>query len=283
MEYHRWMLDKGTPRFLSNGAFAGSVGIVVDLNDVKRGHERALSEQNLENLRVLSAGIAHDFNTLVGAIFGEVDLAFSEMPPDSPGRENIDRIYGVAKRAAEIVRLLLTYVGNSSGGLETELIDLNAAVEEIVPHLKPSILKRAEIRTNLAAHLPSVRANMPQIRQVVLNLILNAVEALEGQKGLVTLTTSELEIDGDAQVLPAGWYVRLEVSDTGSGIAEEVQNRMFDPYYSTRFLGRGLGLAAVQGIVHAHHGAINARSTLGKGSTFEVVLPSASDVRDSAT
>ncbi|SPE30261.1 Multi-sensor signal transduction histidine kinase (fragment) [Candidatus Sulfopaludibacter sp. SbA3] len=276
------MLEKGTPRFLPNGDFAGYVGIVFDLTDIKRGQERALREKNLENLRVLSAGIAHDFNTLVGAIFGEVDLALSDMPANSPGRENVERIFAVAKRAADIVRLLLAYVGDWSDDSETELVDLTEVVEEIVPHLKAPILRRAEIRTCLAARLPSVRGRMQQIRLVVLNLILNAVEALEGEKGLVTLTTAPVEIPGDSmegsrEGLPTGSYVKLEVSDTGSGIAEEVQDRMFDPYFSTRFLGRGLGLAAVQGIVHSHRGAIHAKSTPGDGSTFEVLLPVASN------
>lgn len=275
---YRWMLEKGTPRFLRNGDFAGFVGIVFDLTDVKRNYERALREKNFENLRMLTAGIAHDFNSLVGAIIGEVDIALYDMPPDSPGRDNVARIDGVAKRAAEIVRLLHAYLGDRCDADCSELMDVGAVVQEIVPHLKKSVLKQAQIRTNLSPKLPSVRGNPLQMRLVVLNLIINALEALEGEKGLVTIGTTPIEIRGDSadenrHGLPDGSYVKLEVADTGSGMREEVQERIFDPYFSTKFLGRGLGLAAVEGIIRLHHGAIKVRSSPGEGSTFEVLLP----------
>lgn len=277
---YRWMLDLGTPRFLPDGEFAGYVGIVTDLTDIKRSQERAFAAQNLENLRVLSAGIAHDFNTLIGAIFGEADLAISDLAPDHPGRGNVERIVAVAKRAADIVRLLMAYAGDRSDTAAPELIDLNAVVQEIVPHLKVSLL-RAEIHTSLAGHLPTLLARPLQIRQVVLNLILNAVESLDGLKGTVTVTTSPVEISreltgGDFQSLPDGSYVKLEVSDTGCGIREEVRARVFDPYFTTKSLGRGLGLAAVHGIIRSHGGIITSRSRPGEGSTFEVLLPCAS-------
>jgi signal transduction histidine kinase len=135
-----------------------------------------------------------------------------------------------------------------------------------VPHLKASTLQRAQIRTNLDPRLPSVMARSLQIRQVVLNVIINAIEALAGKKGTVTVTTSRVE-------LPEGNFVKLEVADTGNGMSQEVQARIFDPYYSTKFLGRGLGLAAVQGIIRSHGGSINARSKPGEGSIFEILLP----------
>jgi len=278
---YRWMLDKGTPRFLPNGDFAGYVGIVFDYTDIRRRQEQAFREQNLENLRVLSAGIAHDFNTLLGAIFGEIDLALSDMPPDTPGRENVVRIDGVSKRAAEIVRLLLAYVGDQSGGAAWELVDLSLVVREIVPHLKAPIPRTTEMRTSLAAGLPPVRANLLQIRMVVLNLIMNAVEAIRVEKGLVTISTASLDLRRDSPGekrwnLPDGFYVRLEVTDTGQGMTEELQDRIFDPYYTTKSMGRGLGLAAVQGIIRSHRGAIAFRSSPGAGSTFEVLLPAAS-------
>jgi PAS domain S-box-containing protein len=278
---YRWMLDKGTPRFLPNGAFIGYVGILIDVTDVKSSQERALQAQNLENLRVLSAGIAHDFNTLLGAVLGEAHLALSDMQPDSPGRDNVERIVGLAQRSAGIVRLLVTYAGDPSAA-STELVDVTAVVEELVPHLRPSISRKAEIRTNLAPKLPTILAKTLQIRQAVLNLILNAIEALGGEKGTVTITTCVAEVGPDSvgwyrKKLPAGSYVRLEVSDTGHGMTETVQARIFDPYFSTRFLGRGLGLAAVQGIVRSNGGAIASHSRPGSGSTFEVLLPSASN------
>jgi PAS domain S-box-containing protein len=277
---YRWMLDMGTPRFLPNGEFAGYVGIVTDLTDIKRSQERAFTAQNLENLRVLSAGIAHDFNTLIGAIFGEADLALSDMTPDAPSRGSVERIIGVAKRAADIVRLLIAYAGDRSDTAGPELIDLNSVVQEIVPHLKVRTLRQIEIRTSLADRLPAVLAKPLQIRQVVLNLVLNGVESLDGQKGLITVTTSPVQIGEGlhegCENLPDGSYVMLSISDTGCGMSEKVQARIFDPYYSTKGLGRGLGLAAVHGIVRSCGGGISARSVPGGGSTLEVLLPNAS-------
>ena len=275
---YRWVLDRGTPRFHPSGEFAGYVGVVIDLTDIKRSQERAMREKNLENLRVLSAGIAHDFNTMIAAIFGEVDLALTDMPEGSPGRDSIQRIDGVAKRAADVVRLLQAYVGDPSDSDRSELVDLTAVVQEIVPHLKAPIRKKAEVRTELAPRLASVRGDPLRMRLVVLNLIINAVEALEEAKGVVTVRTSQVQI-GDGATgswppeLAVGSYVKLEVSDTGRGMPAEVQERIFDPYYSTKFLGRGLGLAAVQGIVRSHNGMIHARSVPGGGSVFEVLLP----------
>jgi PAS domain S-box-containing protein len=263
---HRWMLDRGIPRFLPDGEFAGYAGILVDITDMKHAQEQALAARNLENLRVLSAGIAHDFNTLIGSIFGETDLALSDMAPDAPGRDSVERIGGIAKRAADIVHLLSLYAGDPYDGAERELTDLSAVVREIVPHLKTCVLQGTEFHTTLDPRLPSVWAKSREIRQVVLNIIINAVEALGGKKGSVAVTTASVD-------LAEGRFVKLEVSDTGNGMTETVQARMFDPYYSTKFLGRGLGLAAVQGIIRLHSGRISARSSPGGGSTFEVLLP----------
>lgn len=273
---YRWMLDVATPRFRPDGEFVGYVGIMIDVTEFKRSQERALTAQNLENLRVLSAGIAHDFNNMVAAIFGEAYLASADMDTNSPGYGNVQRIFSVAKRAADVVKLLMAYVGDRSDAAPPELVDLTSVVREIVPYLKLS--SDSEIRLSLAPALPSIRVKQIQIRHVVLNLVLNAVEALQGKKGLVTIATSAVEIgreltDGECQDLRNGYYVKLEVSDTGCGMTEEVQARIFDPYYTTKFLGRGLGMAAAQGIIRSYGGHISLRSAPGKGSTFEVLLP----------
>ncbi len=278
-----WMLDKATPRFLADGRLAGYVGILFDLTDAMNSQERALHAKNLENLRALSAGITHDFNTMVGAIFGEVDLALSEMPRDSPGRENMERIADVAERAADAVRLLVSYVGDR---LETgipELVDLNAVAKEIVPYLRAPFLEKAWIRTNLATKLPWIQADPLQMRLVVLNLIINAIEALKGEKGVVTVATGLVEIGaaaegGNPYDLPAGSYVKLAVSDPEAALRAEEPVRTFDPYYGNKSLGRGLGLAAIRGIIRSHHGAIEETSTPSGGSTFQVLLPVAQPI-----
>jgi PAS domain S-box-containing protein len=261
---YRWMLEKGTPRFLPKGEFAGYVGIAIDLTDIKNSLERVLAARNLENLRVLAAAIAHDFNTLLSAVLGEADLALSDLPYDVPERDNIERIVALAKRSGEIMRLLLVYVGDPSASAAPELVDINSVVEELVPHLKMSVSRQAEIRVNLAPKLPSVLAKTLEIRQVVLNLILNALEALGAEKGMVTITTHFDELAADSpdcslSSLTAGGYVRLVVSDSGRGI------------------GRGWEMAAVQDIIRANGGAITLRSASGKGSSFEVLLPIAAN------
>jgi PAS domain S-box-containing protein len=276
---YRQMLDKATPGFLPNGQFTGYVGIIIDITDVKQTQERAFAAQNLENLRVLSAGIAHDFNTILGSVLGEADLALSDMSADSPGFDNVTRIVALAKRSASIVRLLSAYAGDPLANVEPQLVNLTSVVQELTPHLKTSVSRKAEIRTNLEPRLPTVLAKTLQIRQVVLNLILNAIEALNGQKGVVTVTTSVAHFSvsvpsRNGVELPPGRYVRLEVSDTGQGMSQDVMARVFDPYYSTKFPGSGLGLAAVQGIIRSYAGAVNVRSTPAVGSTFEVLLPS---------
>jgi len=275
---YRHVLNLGTPRLLDHGEFAGYVGIVFDLTDIRKSQERAMRAQSLENLRVFSAGIAHDFNTLIGVIFGEVDLALGEMPEDSPGRDNIERINSIAKRAAEIVRLLMAYVGDPYDPAVLDLVDLSSVVREIVPYLKGSFVKRAEIQIDIAEKLPSIRANMTQMRLMVLHLIMNAIESLSGEPGRVTVSAGVREMgagltEADGNGLPKGRCVKLEISDTGHGMTEEIHGRIFDPYYTTKLPGRGLGLAAVQGIVRSHGGAILSQTTEGRGTTFQVLLP----------
>jgi PAS domain S-box-containing protein len=273
----RDMLDLGTPRFLADGDFAGFIGIVFDLTDIKNVQAREFRERNLENLRVLTAGIAHDFNSLIGAIFGEADLALGDMAPDTPGRDSVERIESVATRAADIVRLLLAYVGDVSEVNVAEPVNLSSVVQEIVPHLKGPRFHRTEIRTNLAPNLPSIRVNLSQIRLVLLNMIINAVEAIEQERGLVTISTALVEIRGEAagdrRSLADGAYVRLDICDNGRGMPDDVRNRMFNPYFTTKCGCRGLGLAAAEGIIRSHHGNITVRSLPGEGSTFEVLLP----------
>jgi two-component system cell cycle sensor histidine kinase/response regulator CckA len=239
-----------------------------------------VNTQKLESLGVLAAGIAHDFNNLLGTMFAETGLALEEIPPDSPGRENVERISAVARRASEIVNLIVAYAGNRGDGAALEVVDLSSLVKEMLQLLKFSVSKKAVFRTSLAQDLPKVEANAAQIRQVVLNLIMNASEALQDREGLIAITTAPAHIRKTSTAerrpdLPEGDYIRLEVSDTGCGMTEEVQARVFDPFFTTKFLGRGLGLAAVQGILRSHGGFINVLSTPGVGSTFEILLPAA--------
>jgi signal transduction histidine kinase len=236
-----------------------------------------LATQKMESLGALAAGIAHDFNNMLGVIFAESDVALLETTLDSPVRQNLERIKAVAVRASEIVKLLIAYAGGTEMAMEN--VDLSLIVEEMTELIRDSISERAVLRTSLANDL-IVRANAAQIRQVVLNLIKNAEEALEGGEGFIAVAAERIYIgrppgpEGPTGT-PEGEYVRLMVSDTGCGMTQEVQAKALDPFYTTKFLGRGLGLAVVQGILRSHGGHIQIMSKHGTGSTFQILLPCA--------
>jgi len=284
---YRWVLERGVPRVSPDGIFAGFIGSCIDITDLKQNHDTMLAAQKLESLGVMAAGVAHDFGNLLGGILGEADLALLEMPPESRGRENVERISAMAEFATEIVRLLMA---SASTGAETnamEPVDLSFLVEQTLRLQTISISKRAFVRTNLAMGLPAVWGNVAQMRQVIMNLLTNASEALEGKDGTITVTTEAVHLGAAAgefrvSTLREGDYVRLAVSDTGCGMNSETRARIFDQFFTTKLQGRGLGLAAVHGIVRSHGGAINVVSSPGAGATFEVMFPCATQTASSA-
>jgi signal transduction histidine kinase len=222
--------------------------------------------------------VAHDFGNLLGTILAETDLALSEMESDAPGRGNVEEIGIVAMRAAEIVKLLMASAGAKSGSDELGPVHLSAEVEQMLRLLKVSISKLAVVRCDLAKNLPPVLGNIAQIHQVIINLITNASEALGGKAGSIFVTTDMARVEvgcNGAFRVTAGDYVRLKVADTGCGMSADTRARIFDQFFTTKSTGRGLGLAAVHGIVRSHGGAINVESAPGNGTTFEVLFPSA--------
>ena len=272
-----WMLTTGTPRFAPG--FAGYIGSCVDLTEVKRTQEEALARQKLESLGVLAGGIAHDFNNLLGGIHSVAELVEMDLAVGSAARDEIQKIKTAAIRGSEIVRVLMIYAGENQKDLN-EAVDVSRLVEEMLQLLKVSISKQVVLRTDFGGDLPLVRGNAPQIRQVVMNLVLNASEAIGDTKGVITLTAAQVSGGRDlapnnATDLPPGDYVRIEVSDTGCGMPEEIRAKLFDPFFSTKFPGRGLGLAVVQGIVRDLGGAVNIVSAPGQGTVFQVLLPRA--------
>jgi PAS domain S-box-containing protein len=274
---YRWVLDRSVPRFTPDGAFAGFIGSCIDITDLKQNQERMLATQKLESLGVMAAGVAHDFGNLLGSIFGEADLALSEITPGTAGRENVEKIASLATHATEIVRILVASAGGGIDSSALERLDLSALVEQMLRLLTATISRRAVVRTDLSKDLPALRGNAAQIRQVVMNLLVNASEALGGNQGIITIRTEDTYVcPGSAVNLPEGGYVCLIISDTGCGMSAEVRARIFDQFFTTKSLGRGLGLAVVRGIVQSHTGAIRVNSTPGAGSTFEVLLPCAS-------
>jgi PAS domain S-box-containing protein len=276
---YRVVFDRGVPRFSPDGFFSGYIGSCIDITDRKQNQERMLASQKLESLGVMAAGVAHDFGNLLGTIIAEADLVLSEMDCDSPGRDGVEEIAAVALRASEIVKLLMVSAGAKRNSEAFEPLNLSLEVEQILRLLKVSISKRAALRTNLAKNLPEVRGNAAQIHQVVMNLITNASEALGGKQGTITVTTDFVSVAGGPINHPLspsqGDYVRLRVSDTGCGMSDEIQLRIFDQFFTTKTTGRGLGLAAVHGIVRSHGGAIQVQSAPGGGSTFDILFPAA--------
>jgi PAS domain S-box-containing protein len=271
---YRWILDGGVPRFSSGGVFEGYIGSGIDITDLKAGQEKILAAQKLESLGVMAAGVAHDFGNLLGSIFAEADLALSEIPPETPGREDVERIRTIVTSASEMVRMLMVSAGAGVDSDSTGLVDLSSLVEQTLRLLTVSITRRAVVHTSLAKDLPAVRGNAAQLRQVIMNLVTNASEALGGEQGIITVTTERAPAIASEPAGPQGEYIRLTVSDTGCGIAPEIRARIFDQFFSTKSSGRGLGLAAVHGIVRSHGGAIDVTSTPGKCTTFEVLFPS---------
>ena len=234
--------------------------------------------QKLESLGVLAGGIAHDFNNLLVGILGNAGLIRRDLPPDSPHLRLLQRIEIAADRAAELANQMLAYSGKTQFVLEA--CDLGRLVVEMAALLETSISKKARLVLHSAEDRFTIRADLTQVRQVVMNLITNASDALPDEGGTVTVRVGRIDDeteapaglarDGDGAATPA---VFLEVSDTGCGMDQETRARIFDPFYSTKFEGRGLGLAAVLGIVRGHQATIQVDSEPGQGSTFRIVFP----------
>ncbi len=250
--------------------------------DVARAElERKLLEtQKLESLGVLAGGIAHDFNNLLTGILGNASLASAELPAGSPMHDYLGQINQSSLRAADLCKQMLAYSGK--GRFLVQQLDLNRLVAETTHLLRISISKKAGLRFELAKDIPSIEADATQLRQVVMNLVINASEAIGEQSGAITISTGLARVDHaylggtiTAPDLPEGEYVVLKISDNGCGMSAETQAKIFDPFFSTKFTGRGLGLAAVLGIMRGHNGALKVQSELGRGTTFELLFPRA--------
>jgi PAS domain S-box-containing protein len=276
---YRWFLDSATPRNAPDASFAGYVGIAVDITDLKRNHSRILASQKLESLGALVAGVAHNFNNAIGTIVSEADLALSEIEPDTPAYRNVESINRVAIRASEIVALLMAYASGGVGAAP-RFVDVSAVVAETLQLIRSTVSKNITFEIDLAKNLPSITADHSRISQLVMSLLENACEALPDGTGRISVTTSlvttsltDCRLDGNGHAASPAGFVRLSVADTGCGIAESDQCKIFDPFYTTKSLGSGLGLPAVQGIVRSLGGSIEVSSAPGQGATFQVLLP----------
>jgi PAS domain S-box-containing protein len=283
----KWVLQRGQGIYDEDGKLLFIEGLAIDITQRKDAEaeklivERRLFEgQKLESIGVLAGGIAHDFNNLLTGIIGNANLAGLELPKTSPLHHNLRQIENASQRAAELCHQMLAYAGK--GRFVIQRVELGQLVENTVPLLRASISKRAQLRFRLEPGLPAVMADPTQMRQIVMNLVLNASEALNDQDGEITIATTQLRPSAGffenavlAPPEPSAEFIQLEVRDTGAGMSDETIAKIFDPFFTTKFAGRGLGLAAVQGIIRSHRGGLKVRSALGKGSTFTIFLPAA--------
>jgi PAS domain S-box-containing protein len=280
----KWVLVRGRGVHDGQGQLLFVEGLAIDVTARRRAEadklaiERKLLEsQKLESLGLLAGGIAHDFNNLLTGIMGHTSLARC-VPAVPPEAENhLRKVEAGATRAAELCQQMLAYSGR--GRFVVEAVDLNQLVRDTLPLLQGSLV-RAEVQLALAPEPAVVVGDATQLRQVAINLILNAADALPPGGGTIRVTTGRREIDapflararlGDA-CLP-GTYVALEITDNGCGMDAPTLGKIFDPFFTTKFTGRGLGLAAVLGIVRSHAGALDVQSQPGEGSTFTLLLP----------
>ena len=281
----RWVSTTKTPLINQEGKVIGLVGVSEDVTEQRKAEEvqkklelKIQQTQKLESLGILAGGIAHDFNNLLMAILGNADLAMMDISTVSPARPMIMEIEQTTRKAADLCKQMLAYSGK--GKFIISQINLSEVVKEMGHMLEVSISKKVVLRYNLMKSLPGIEADVTQIRQVIMNLIINASEAIGNKSGVVSLTTGYIECDKgyltDTHLdedLVEGPYVFLEVGDTGSGMDADTVQRIFDPFFTTKFTGRGLGLAAVLGIVRGHNGAIKVYSESGKGTTFKLLFP----------
>jgi two-component system cell cycle sensor histidine kinase/response regulator CckA len=301
-EFTRWRCDllirkkDGTLRWISDGSIeildddgksVGSIGLLQDIDDRKRAEEerarhelevKLLRSQRLESLGILAGGIAHDFNNLLVGILGNLSLALED-PDLRPGtRERLEQAELASGRAAELTKQMLAFSGK--GRFVLESVDLSATVREVTALLDSARARKATLVYDLADDLPRIEADEAQLTQVLMNLLINAAEAIDNAEGTITVTTSVRDVPLEelahyelSDPLAPGRYVSLDISDSGAGMDEDTLRHIFEPFFSTKFTGRGLGLAAVLGIVRGHHGAIRVTSEPGEGTTFHILFP----------
>ena len=266
-----------------SGAFVRSIAVIEDLTE-RRALERKVFEiQKLESLGLMAGNIAHDFNNLLTSVVGSAELALRHARGVPAVASELDNILIAASRAAELCRQLLAYSGR--GRFHVEVVDLNDIVGEMVQVLDVTVGKSAKLALDLMREGARVEVDATQIRQIVMNLVLNAAESFGDMPGTIAIRTAACELDQAAIAatthpdIKPGRYFCLEVRDDGVGMGADVLARLFDPFFTTKATGRGLGLAAVHGIVRGHHGTLKVSSEVGRGTEFQIYLPVAGAAR----
>jgi PAS domain S-box-containing protein len=269
--------EDGNPQYIE--------GTCTDITEQKSAEEERMKmdeqlrqAQKLESIGVLAGGIAHDFNNMLMVIIGNTELALMDIPEKSPVVPRLNNINMVAMSAANLCKQMLAYSGK--GFFQMAPLNLTGMINEMEQMLKTSISKKAKLDLHLDDEMPLIKADMSQIQQIIMNLVINASEAIGEKPGTITIKTGQKQCSAEylktfhlSDEIVEGLYVCMEISDTGCGMEKETLGKIFDPFFTTKFTGRGLGLAAVLGIVRSHKGAIRINSEPGKGSTFKILFP----------
>ncbi len=276
-EYRGKLLTNTIAPYRVDGEIVGAIGTNVDVTAMRLLERRMVDAQRAESLGVLAGGLAHDFNNLLVAILGNADLGLRDTAPGAPGRMSLENIRHASLRAAELTDQLLAYAGH--GGVSSTRVAPGPLIEELLrisaPRMPANIAVALDIPDTVA-----IRGDAAQIRQVFLNLIGNARDAIGSRGGTITITGRALKYDGiphpdDVVTATAGNYGLIQVTDDGEGMDRETRRRIFEPFFTTKATGHGIGLAAVLGIVRAHGGGLKLSSAPGKGSRFCVLWPAA--------
>jgi PAS domain S-box-containing protein len=263
---------------------AGHIFLATDISGPKALEERIRHSQHIESIGRLAGGVAHNLNNILVGIMGYASMVADELPADSPHKDALNAVITSSRRAAELTSQLLAYSGQ--GRFVLRRTSLTRIVHDLEGLIRSSIPRNIHLNYRLAEELPLVDADVNQVRQIVMGLVLNASEAIGGADGLIGIETGVLRLDDHAAAplqkqnpwFTSGEYVALTVRDTGHGMDQETMERIFEPFFTTRFTGRGLGLAAVAGIARSYRGAVSVQSSLGAGSVFQVLLPPDSNV-----
>jgi PAS domain S-box-containing protein len=275
---YKWVFSRGRAIWDDHGKVVRMAGSTTDITQRRNLEQQLHQSHQLESIGRLAAGIAHDFNNLLTAILGHATFMQLHVPGSGLLRTGLDHIEKAASRAAELCKQMLAYAGK--GEYSVEPVDVNALIKETVDLLQISISKKIRLDLSLASQPLVVKADVTQIRQVLMNLVLNAAEAIGDESGAIKITTSEsrptaAEMAGAvlAPNTPGASYVQIEVNDSGGGMNRETIGKIFEPFFTTKFAGRGLGLSAVLGIIKAHNGVLKVNSQLGSGTHFQILIP----------
>lgn len=259
-----------------SGAFLRSIAVIEDLTELRALERKMFAAQKLESLGLMAGNIAHDFNNLLASVSGNAQLA-RRYTTHGTAATALDHIQIATTRAADLCRQLLAYSGR--GHFQIESVELDDLVAEMSEVLSVNVAMYARISLALGAAGVHVEVDATQIRQILMNLVINAGEALAGRGGTIQIATAVRDLDAEAiaatsrpEALP-GRYVELVVADDGLGMAPEILASIFDPFFTTKATGRGLGLAAVHGIVRGHHGTLHVTSEPGRGTRFHIFIP----------